>query len=61
LLIERYGYRILDYRLTAEGCCPSCGTAVAGRWLDRFGGQITEQPFVPSSGRHDQPFRIFSA
>jgi pyruvate formate lyase activating enzyme len=61
LLIERYGYRILDYRLTAEGCCPSCGTAVAGRWLDRFGGQITEQPFVPSSGRHDHPFRIFSA
>jgi len=34
-LIERYGYTILDYRLTAEGQCPDCGTALAGIWTDQ--------------------------
>jgi pyruvate formate lyase activating enzyme len=33
-LIERYGYIILDYRLTATGQCPDCGTALAGIWTD---------------------------
>jgi pyruvate formate lyase activating enzyme len=60
LLIERYGYRIRNYNLTPSGCCPSCGTAVAGRWLERFEGQITEQPFVPISARREI-FRIASA
>lgn len=32
LLVERYGYRILKYNLTAEGCCPSCNLAIPGRW-----------------------------
>lgn len=36
-LIERIGYVILDYRLTAEGACPQCGTRIPGLW--------------PSSGR----------
>jgi pyruvate formate lyase activating enzyme len=31
-LIERYGYRILKYRLTPQGACPQCGTAIAGLW-----------------------------
>lgn len=31
-LILRHGYRIREYRLTAEGKCPSCGTAIPGRW-----------------------------
>jgi pyruvate formate lyase activating enzyme len=31
-LIRRRGYRILDYRLTAEGACPRCATAIPGRW-----------------------------
>lgn len=31
-LIRRLGYVIVDYRLTAEGACPSCGTKIAGVW-----------------------------
>jgi pyruvate formate lyase activating enzyme len=31
-LVARYGYRILDYTLTAEGACPQCGTRIAGLW-----------------------------
>jgi pyruvate formate lyase activating enzyme len=31
-LIRRYGYMILDYRLTAEGCCPECGAQIPGLW-----------------------------
>jgi pyruvate formate lyase activating enzyme len=32
LLVARTGYHIRDYRLTADGRCPSCDAAVAGRW-----------------------------
>lgn len=35
LLIERYGYVILDYALTARGACPKCGTRIPGIWTDR--------------------------
>jgi pyruvate formate lyase activating enzyme len=31
-LIERDWYRIEGYRLTADGHCPDCGTAIPGRW-----------------------------
>lgn len=31
-LVERRGYRILRDELSGAGVCPSCGTAVAGRW-----------------------------
>ena len=31
-LIERYGYLIRSYRLTADGCCPRCRTALPGIW-----------------------------
>jgi pyruvate formate lyase activating enzyme len=34
-LIERYGYIIRDYRLTAQGTCPQCGTRIPGLWTDR--------------------------
>lgn len=50
LLIERDGYRIRRYRLTAEGQCPGCGAAIPGRWASRFGGQIADSPFL--SRRH---------
>jgi pyruvate formate lyase activating enzyme len=50
LLIERYGYRIRRYRITADGSCPGCGASVPGRWASRFQGQITEFPFL--SRRH---------
>lgn len=32
LLIKRYGYTIQEYRITADGKCPKCGTAIAGVW-----------------------------
>ncbi|MCB9685554.1 MAG: AmmeMemoRadiSam system radical SAM enzyme [Alphaproteobacteria bacterium] len=31
-VIERDGYTIGAWRLTAEGACARCGTAIAGRW-----------------------------
>jgi pyruvate formate lyase activating enzyme len=46
-LIERFGYLVEDYRLTPEGCCPACGTAIPGRWAPKFQGQIAHQPFLP--------------
>jgi pyruvate formate lyase activating enzyme len=32
VLVKRTGYVIQEYRLTAQGTCPSCGSAVAGVW-----------------------------
>jgi pyruvate formate lyase activating enzyme len=39
-LILRDWYRINDYRVTAEGKCPDCGTAIAGRYPERFGNSF---------------------
>ena len=50
LLIERYGYLILSYNLTPNGCCPSCGAALPGRWGPSFQGQITSRPYLPRRG-----------
>ena len=49
--ISRYGYLIRDYRLTPDGHCPSCATAIPGRWSKAFDGQIASQPFLPGSRR----------
>ena len=57
VLIARYGYHIRDYRITADGRCPSCATTVPGRWSARFDGQISSRPFIPGSRR----FTILSA
>ena len=46
LLIERNGYLITSYHLTPQGCCPSCGTSIPGRWDPAFRRQITASPFV---------------
>jgi len=51
LLIERWGYFIRNYRLTAEGACPHCNAVVPGRWSKKFDGQIASMPFVPRRGR----------
>jgi pyruvate formate lyase activating enzyme len=50
-LVTRYGYHIRDYRLTADGRCPRCATAVPGRWSSRFEGQIASRPFLPGRSR----------
>jgi pyruvate formate lyase activating enzyme len=34
-LIERYSYVIQNYRLTAQGACPDCGSRVPGIWTDK--------------------------
>ena len=31
-LIKRYGYVVLDYKITGEGKCPKCQTKIAGLW-----------------------------
>jgi pyruvate formate lyase activating enzyme len=51
LLIARRGYFIRQYRVTADGGCPGCGTTVPGRWDSRFGGQLAARPFVPGGSR----------
>ncbi|HKB10231.1 MAG TPA: AmmeMemoRadiSam system radical SAM enzyme [Vicinamibacterales bacterium] len=51
LLIARYGYSIRDYRITADGRCPSCAARIPGRWSTRFDGQIASRPFIPGSRR----------
>jgi pyruvate formate lyase activating enzyme len=33
-LVARYGYRLLEYALTAEGACPQCGARPAGIWTN---------------------------
>lgn len=35
VLVERIGYKVRSYRLTAQGTCSKCGTPVAGIWTDR--------------------------
>src|SRR5271167_216853 len=47
LLIQRYGYSIEKYRLTSQGDCPACHTAIPGRWSQKFDGQIAASPFLP--------------
>jgi len=59
LLIERYGYFISAYRLTATGTCPSCGSGIPGRWDTCFQGQITAHPYLPRLRRPSLP-RILS-
>ena len=46
-LITRHGYLIQEYRLTSDGRCPGCSTAIPGRWSARFEGQRTAWPFLP--------------
>ena len=31
-LIQRRGYTLLEYRLTADGACPDCGAKIPGVW-----------------------------
>ena len=47
LLIRRYGYRIVQYRISPEGCCPSCSAPLPGRWAKSFHRQITDRPILP--------------
>jgi pyruvate formate lyase activating enzyme len=48
-LIERDWHAVLHYALDETGACPHCGTAVAGRFDQRFAGRI---------GRRRVPMRV---
>ena len=50
MLIRRYGYFMEEYRVTADGRCPSCQTAIPGRWAAKFEHQIADRPFLPRRG-----------
>jgi len=56
LLIERCGFRVLRYNLTATGACPSCGQVIPGRWDPSYQGQVASMPFLP--GRRGRPARF---
>jgi pyruvate formate lyase activating enzyme len=45
LLVERYGYLIQKYNISADGTCPKCHTQIPGRWGKKFEGQIAAFPF----------------
>jgi pyruvate formate lyase activating enzyme len=45
LLVERRGYQILRYTLTATGSCPSCGKLIPGRWATQYRPQAADHPF----------------
>jgi pyruvate formate lyase activating enzyme len=47
VLVERRGYRVRKYRVTAAGTCPACARAVPGRWASAYRGQRTDRPFLP--------------
>ncbi|MEP6593719.1 MAG: AmmeMemoRadiSam system radical SAM enzyme [Acidobacteriota bacterium] len=51
LLVERHGYLIQGYRITADGRCPQCRTVIPGRWGAVFDGQIASSPFLPGHRR----------
>jgi len=51
LVIERFGYLVRSYRVTAEGACPECGVSIPGRWAPAFGGQLSSRPYVPDRRR----------
>jgi pyruvate formate lyase activating enzyme len=46
-LIQRRGYVVQEYVLTAEGKCPSCSTAIAGVWPEDPGTVRLKGPGFP--------------
>jgi len=58
LLIERYGYFVRDYRLTAKGSCPKCGTSIPGRWAAAFQGQLATHPFLSRLSRRSSQLTV---
>ncbi len=54
MLVERYGYLIRGYHLTADGACPGCGTRIPGRWQSRFDRQRSAFPFAPRVSRRSR-------
>lgn len=51
LLIERVGYVLRSYRITAQGTCPHCGAEIPGLW--------TNQPEKVNLGGYGMPRPVF--
>lgn len=47
LLVERHGYAITGYYLTAAGTCPRCGAAIPGRWPADPASVVVDRPRYP--------------
>ena len=47
LLIERSGYTLFSYHITAEGTCPKCNTPVPGIWVETPQDVRLEGPGMP--------------
>jgi pyruvate formate lyase activating enzyme len=45
LLVERRGFRVMNYRISADGGCAKCGRPIPGRWAKSFRPQKTAYPF----------------
>ena len=59
-LIVRDWYEILEYRVDARGCCPDCGSALAGRYSSeagRFGRRRAPGARPASSASRRSPVR----
>jgi len=46
-LIQRYSYIVRDYRITAQGTCPKCGTKIPGVWTDHPETVVRNGPGMP--------------
>lgn len=50
-VVQRYGYTLRDYQLSAQGTCAMCGTLIPGVWTDhpeqvRVGGHGLPRPVL---------------
>lgn len=43
LVIRRSSYRVIENRIQADGCCPSCGAKVAGIGMEKEGGKTVRK------------------
>jgi pyruvate formate lyase activating enzyme len=58
-LIDRLGYLVRDYRLTAAGKCPDCGTSLPGIWPKNGAAEVqTGQGMTDYRGRLPRRVRM---
>jgi len=51
VLVRRRGYKLNDYRITAQGTCPGCGSRIAGVW--------PEMPNTIKTNVERHPFQLY--
>jgi pyruvate formate lyase activating enzyme len=57
VLVERIGYNILDYRITADGRCPKCVTTIPGIWPAEGASSVLRGDLTPDDFRR-MPRRV---